>query len=357
MRLPSLHILLGITLLLTLSVVVQGFDKLDYEIFELWDEVRKHDSNPDHSQNGQPQHPSWYQILGVTKKSTTKEINKAYRKLSIKYHPDKNPMAALDPSIGKKFSRLGSIAAMLRDPHKRERYNFYLKNGVPVWRGTGYLYRRWRPGFGTVLVGLLFFASGFQYLYAHLSYWRAQQRIKDLELFQKEKERNEMSRRGGGAQNNAADNAFVNGDGEVQVDYDQDSINYDGTINPWAVPPPSWNSVLVVKLGYYVVNAVRTRALGYEPLALPSSQPTGQFVHAHGRSANNSPDSQDSAAFVDEKKYAKIVADGKSNAAETLGYDSGTTTPESAAEAAIKPKNSSSKSKKNKTRQRKTPKV
>ncbi|CAJ0767125.1 3651_t:CDS:10, partial [Entrophospora sp. SA101] len=56
--------------------------------------------------------------------------------------PDKNP----DRDTKEKFSRLSSIGAILRNSESRERYNFFLKNGVPKWRGTGYYYSRHRPG-------------------------------------------------------------------------------------------------------------------------------------------------------------------------------------------------------------------
>ncbi|CAG8669184.1 7070_t:CDS:2, partial [Acaulospora colombiana] len=47
--------------------------------------------------------------------------------------PDKNP----DANSKEKFALLGSIASILRNPESRERYNFFLKNGVPKWRGGG----------------------------------------------------------------------------------------------------------------------------------------------------------------------------------------------------------------------------
>lgn len=50
--------------------------------------------------------------------------------------------------IQERFARLGVIAAILRNGEGRKRYDFFYKNGVPKWRGTGYYYSRFRPGLG-----------------------------------------------------------------------------------------------------------------------------------------------------------------------------------------------------------------
>ncbi|CAJ0832926.1 15342_t:CDS:2 [Entrophospora sp. SA101] len=112
-------------------------DKLwDHEIFDLVDDL----------ENAEGEDVTFYSWLGVKPTASEKEINKAYRKLSLTLHPDKNP----DRDSKEKFSRLGLIGAILRNSESRERYNFFLKNGVPKWRGTGYYYNRHRPGLGTV---------------------------------------------------------------------------------------------------------------------------------------------------------------------------------------------------------------
>lgn len=56
--------------------------------------------------------------------------------------------------IHDRFARLGVIAAILRNGEKRKRYDFFYKNGVPKWRGTGYYYERFRPGLGVRLIPL-----------------------------------------------------------------------------------------------------------------------------------------------------------------------------------------------------------
>jgi hypothetical protein len=68
----------------------------------------------------------------------------------------------------------------LRDDAKRERYNFFLKNGVPRWRGSAYLYRRHRPGFKAVVVFLFVLASGFQYLARYVGYIQERKRMQGM---------------------------------------------------------------------------------------------------------------------------------------------------------------------------------
>ncbi|ORX71888.1 chaperone J-domain-containing protein [Linderina pennispora] len=140
--------------------------KIDHEIFELYDS-----------------------LLGIEPKASLKEINRAYRKLSMKYHPDKRKQSAkkLTEADTKRFERMGLVVGVLRDSYARERYDFFRKNGVPMWRGTGYMYSRWRPGFGSVVTGLVVFVSAMQYLFQKLSFWRAQERIKALEEEQRKR--------------------------------------------------------------------------------------------------------------------------------------------------------------------------
>jgi len=71
-----------------------------------------------------------------------------------------------------RFARLGVISKILRSPESRKRYDFFYKNGVPKWRGTGYYYSRFRPGLGTVLVFLTLLTSSLQYIVQRINYKR-----------------------------------------------------------------------------------------------------------------------------------------------------------------------------------------
>ena len=65
----------------------------------------------------------YYQVLGVDKKATADEIKKAYRKLAVKWHPDKNPnnKAASE----EKFKKISEAYAVLSDAKKREEYDHF----------------------------------------------------------------------------------------------------------------------------------------------------------------------------------------------------------------------------------------
>ncbi|WPP50213.1 DnaJ C-terminal domain-containing protein [Catalinimonas niigatensis] len=61
----------------------------------------------------------YYKILGVDKHATQEAIKKAYRKLAVKYHPDKNS----DKSAEEKFKDIAEAYEVLKDPKKRKRYD------------------------------------------------------------------------------------------------------------------------------------------------------------------------------------------------------------------------------------------
>jgi molecular chaperone DnaJ len=70
-------------------------------------------------------HEDFYKILGVSKQATEEEVKKAYRKLALKYHPDKNPgnKAAED-----KFKEATRAYETLKDPQRRKLYDQYGEN-------------------------------------------------------------------------------------------------------------------------------------------------------------------------------------------------------------------------------------
>lgn len=147
-------------------------------------------------------------FLGVKRSASQEDINKAFRKKSRLMHPDKakqsliasKAQATYRPNVlgqnkkpgvhvskgpsesefreavkkaSERFARLGVIANILKGS-SRERYDHFLNHGFPKWKGTGYYYARFRPGLGSVLVGLFVIGGGLvHYVVIYLS-WKRQ---------------------------------------------------------------------------------------------------------------------------------------------------------------------------------------
>ena len=84
----------------------------------------------------------YYQVLGVTKGASDDEIKRSYRKLALKYHPDRN---SGDASAEEKFKKISEAYAVLSDPQKRQQYDTYGSAGFhqryssdDIFRGTDF---------------------------------------------------------------------------------------------------------------------------------------------------------------------------------------------------------------------------
>ncbi|OTB11588.1 hypothetical protein K445DRAFT_321967 [Daldinia sp. EC12] len=188
--------ILSVGLLALLTPLTAAWTKEDREIFRLRDEIAQYEGA----------NVTFYDFLGVSPRATQDEINKAYRKKSRALHPDKvkqqlaaerakeakakgkgkkkpgvhvtkqptpSEIKAAVKAAGDRQARLSIIANILRGPG-RARYDHFMANGFPVWKGTEYYYSRYRPGLGTVLFGcLLVGGGGFHYLALYMS-WKRQ---------------------------------------------------------------------------------------------------------------------------------------------------------------------------------------
>jgi len=66
------------------------------------------------------EYKDYYKILGVSKNATQDEIKKSYRKLAVKYHPDKNQG---NKASEERFKEIGEAYAVLKDPETRKKYD------------------------------------------------------------------------------------------------------------------------------------------------------------------------------------------------------------------------------------------
>ncbi|MFX0172440.1 MAG: DnaJ domain-containing protein [Candidatus Hodarchaeota archaeon] len=81
----------------------------------------------------------YYKILGVQRNASKSEIKKAYRKLALKYHPDRAKDSEIDPKLAEeKFKEIGEAYSVLSDPEKRQQYDRFGPEAFSQFGGRGY---------------------------------------------------------------------------------------------------------------------------------------------------------------------------------------------------------------------------
>ncbi len=96
----------------------------------------------------------YYEILGVSKDATDADIKSAYRKLALKYHPDRNPGDKKE--AGERFKEVSEAYAVLSDSQKRAQYDRFGHAGIDsrysaedIFRGADFSSILEDSGFGS----------------------------------------------------------------------------------------------------------------------------------------------------------------------------------------------------------------
>jgi curved DNA-binding protein CbpA len=140
-------------------------------------------------------------MLGVKPSANQDELTKAYRTRGRELHPDKarkifianyakkaakegktpGVKSSKGPSkkeidahmkkVTARYQKLSVVANILKGP-ERERYDHFLRNGFPAWKGSGYYYDRFRPGLASVLLGVLVVIGGGVHYFALYMSWK-----------------------------------------------------------------------------------------------------------------------------------------------------------------------------------------
>ena len=86
----------------------------------------------------------YYEVLGLSKGASGDEVKKAFRRMAMKYHPDKNPG---DKDAEEKFKEINEAYSILSDPDKKQKYDKFGHAGVDPNQGFGGFRGDYNTGF------------------------------------------------------------------------------------------------------------------------------------------------------------------------------------------------------------------
>ncbi|AOA61660.1 ER-localized J domain-containing protein [Komagataella phaffii CBS 7435] len=165
--------------ILCLITAVYCFSAVDREIFQLNHELRQ-----EYGDNF-----NFYEWLKLPKgpSSTFEDIDNAYKKLSRKLHPDKirqkklsqEQFEQLKKKATERYQQLSAVGSILRSESK-ERYDYFVKHGFPVYKGNDYTYAKFRPSVLLTIFILFALATLTHFVFIRLSAVQSRKRLSSL---------------------------------------------------------------------------------------------------------------------------------------------------------------------------------
>lgn len=131
-----------------------------------------------HRKKSKNLHPDKVRRSFIANYSKDKTKAKSSKGVNVNKGPSKREVDAAIKDANARSARLNLVANVLKGP-SRERYDHFLKNGFPLWKGTGYYYDRFRPGLGSVLLGLFLVFGGAAHYGALYLGWKRQREFVD----------------------------------------------------------------------------------------------------------------------------------------------------------------------------------
>ncbi|TKR64029.1 hypothetical protein L596_024626 [Steinernema carpocapsae] len=117
-------ILVFVLVLASTTLPTYGFSMDDLALYDLVEDVNE----------------NFYKFFGIEQTATLGEIKKAYRRLSLEWHPDRNDA----PEANDQFRKIAGIYDILKNKDSRQKYDDVLEFGLPDWRQPIYYFRRVR---------------------------------------------------------------------------------------------------------------------------------------------------------------------------------------------------------------------